>query len=71
MSTDGRNLGHVQTLLKEPAYGLVSQIVETQTGHACTAPQALPGKPERVGGDREYRITQPGRRADDLDGAWR
>jgi hypothetical protein len=43
--------------------------VKAQAGHAGSAPQPLPGEPERVGGDREHPFIHAGRGAHNLDGA--
>jgi hypothetical protein len=38
VAADGSDLGHVQALLEEPAYGLVTQIMEPQAGDPSSSP---------------------------------
>jgi hypothetical protein len=49
VTADGSDLRHVQALLEEPTYGLVTQIVEPQAGYPGSSLQALPRKPGGVG----------------------
>ena len=49
VAANGSDFRHVETLLEEPADGLVTKIVEPQATYARSPSQALPCKPECVG----------------------
>ena len=49
VAANGGDFRHVETLLEEPAYGFMTQIVEPQATYARSPSQALPCKPECVG----------------------
>jgi hypothetical protein len=71
VSANGSNFRHIETLLEEPAYCFVAQVVEPQARDAGSSSQALPSEPQRVGRDNQHSVPHTRSGPDHFEGSWR